>query len=166
MKIFAISDTHFNHQVLTERGFRPDGFGQKILNNLFCSKGDILIHCGDFCIGNDKDNHRLFMFAACGFKKKILVRGNHDNKSDQWYYDNGWDFVCDTFTAKMFGQKIIFTHIPVEKTAKFDFNIHGHLHGNNHRDKDFCASLYDREWHKDTAPECNDYWPVNIEKII
>lgn len=162
MKIYAISDTHFNHKKLIEYG-RPDNFEELILKSLKESSGDLLIHCGDFCIGKNEESHKLFMEASSGFKKKILVKGNHDTQSDNWYYEHGWDFVCESFVSKIFGKRYIFTHIPIPKNEKFDKNIHGHMHGNTHRDKDITG--YDNTWHFDLAPEIRNYKLVNVEQI-
>lgn len=164
MKIFAISDTHFGHTKLVDYG-RPTLFSNIILANLQREKGDILIHCGDFCIGSDEEWHHHFMLATDGFKKKILVRGNHDGKSDSWYYDHGWDFVCESFSHTMFGKNFIFTHIPMLPTeavkTRFFKNIHGHMHGNTHRH----VEQYDTDFHFDLAPEIRNYKAVNVETI-
>lgn len=166
MKIFAISDTHFNHQMLVEKGYRPADFVEQMCANLERASGDLLIHCGDFAIGGDEVAMGAFRESTKGFKKKILVRGNHDGKSDAWYMERGFDLVCESFVNTYFGKKIIFTHIPVRKTDAFDFNFHGHLHGKTHRQSDMDAALYDPTWHKDLAPEVHNYAPVNIQKLI
>ncbi len=167
MKIYAISDTHFGHEKLVTLSNRPEDFTKRILRALQDVKGDVLIHCGDFCIGKDEYWHEQFRIHTFGqYKKKILVRGNHDGKSDSWYYDHGWDFVCTSFTHTFYGKNIVFTHIPILQTDKFDFNVHGHLHGNNHRHQDKHAALYNREWHRDLAPEIHNYKPVSLESIL
>lgn len=166
MKIFAISDTHFNHQMLVEKGYRPADFETRMLLAIEHAQGDLLIHCGDFAIGNDDMAVKKYIFAARFFKKKILVRGNHDGKSDAWYMERGFDLVCESMVNTYFGKKIIFTHIPILKTDKFDFNIHGHLHGKLHRKEDMDAANYDPRWHKDLAPEIHNYAPVNLQKLV
>lgn len=166
MKIYATSDTHFGHEKLVTISNRPIDFSERILEGLKTTGGDILIHCGDFCIGKDEFWHGEFVRATDKFKKKILVRGNHDGKSDSWYYDHGWDFVCTSFVHTLFGKTALFTHIPVLKTDKFNFNVHGHLHGNNHRHDAQQASLYDRNWHKDLAPEVHNYKPVSLDRLL
>lgn len=166
MKIYAISDTHFNHKMLVEKGYRPEDFEARILDSIFKLSGDILIHCGDFAIGQDELGIRMYMDAAKNFKKKILVRGNHDGKSDAWYTDRGFDFVCESFVNKYFGKRLIFTHIPVAKSDRFDLNIHGHMHGNAHRYEGDIAKLYDTSFHRDLAPEIRDYAPVNLQNIV
>lgn len=164
MKVYAISDTHFNHKKLIEYG-RPEDFEDRILTALRKASGDMLIHCGDFAIGGDEEAHFRFMHATQGFKTRVLVRGNHDHKSNAWYYHQGWDFVCDSFSAKLFGKKILFTHIPAKKGG-FDHNIHGHLHGNAHRLEGEVAELYEPGYHIDLAPEIRNYAPCIVQRLI
>lgn len=133
-RIWLTTDTHFGHDKLVEYANRPENHSELILQNLKKSlrDGDILIHLGDFCIGNDETWHARF-FGELPEITRVLVRGNHDNKSDSWYLNHGWDFVCDKFQNKYFGKNIVFTHIPVKDDGEFDFNVHGHFHNNLHR---------------------------------
>lgn len=64
--------------------------------------------------------------------RSILVKGNHDSKSYNWYLQNGWDWVCDTFTLERHGKTILFSHEPKAWDGYFDINIHGHLHNSQH----------------------------------
>lgn len=162
MRIYLTTDTHFNHRKLEEYG-RPKDFellieeGYKILKI-----GDILFHLGDVCIGNDAEMHERFIRnLPC---KKILVRGNHDGKSDNWYFDHGWDFVAKEIVNTYFGKKYLFKHIPTQKREGIDFQIHGHTHGNRHRDIDI-QPFYDTTWHKELALELNNYGLYDLEKL-
>jgi len=172
MKIYCTSDTHFGHDRLIQFG-RPEGFTELELNRLRKLEGDLLIHCGDFCIGNDEVWMEQFREAASGFKKIVLVRGNHDGKSDFWYMARGFDMVVQSMSLKMFGKHILFTHIPAGKTSllaghhePYDFNVHGHLHGNTHREDHRTAADYDPAFHKDLAPELHNYSPVPLNVIL
>lgn len=167
MKIYAISDTHFGHHKLEEKYGRMSGFGAEILNNIEKVHGDLLIHCGDFCMGDDARHHAEFMNFAKGFKRKVLVLGNHDHKSSAWYIEQGWDFVCEAFTERYFGKNILFTHIPQPKMFNTDFNVHGHMHGNTHRLVGDIVKYYEPGgYHRDLAPELHDYRPVSLDKLI
>ena len=97
---------------------------------------------------------------------KILVKGNHEHKSNNWYLNCGWNFVCKTFKDKYFGKKILFSHKPKVDDNDYDINLHGHFHNNEHRklepdlvaiknDKQFCFIL-----------ENTNYSPVLLETII
>lgn len=165
MKIFAISDTHFGHDELVKYG-RPVNFSSKILTHIKKQSGDVLIHCGDFCIGDDIKWHDLFMSNTKNFKKRILIRGNHDNKSYSWYYKHGWDFVCDEIKLKMFGKVVLFTHkpIPREDKKEVQINIHGHLHGNDHRANE--GVLYLPPFHQDMSVDIKNYRAVDLSVLI
>lgn len=162
MKIYLTTDTHFGHEAMLRFCGRPAEFSQLILDNLIVQEGDILIHLGDFCIGNDEMWHARFVDYAGGFKRKVLVRGNHDHKSDSWYLNHGWDFVCEAFWAEYFGKKILFSHKPSPFVMHADMNIHGHFHNSNHHDSEH--EITDK--HKLLAIEYTNYKPVSLEKFI
>lgn len=160
MKIYIISDTHFGHDKVVELCGRPEDHSELILENIRKIPRDcLLIHLGDFCIGNDFDWHMKFTLA-CQNRRRILVRGNHDHKSDNWYMSNGWDFVCDEFSAKYFGKNILFTHKPSENSQTYDYNIHGHLHNTRHHEGGKCGN------HLLFSLEEQKYQPINLEKFI
>lgn len=161
-RVWIVSDTHFSHAKLIEWG-RPPDFEEKLWKGLQCVQdGDILIHLGDFCIGNDEVNHKRFREEVKG--THIFVRGNHDNKSDSWLYRMGWDFVCDEFKNKYHQKNLTFTHIPIHKNET-DFNIHGHTHGNIHRDKNV-RDYYDKDFHIEVAMENTNYLPLTLASLI
>ena len=98
--IWVISDTHFSHEMLVEREYRPPDFEQKLWRNIHAmvKPGDLFIHLGDVCIGNDAYNNEKLTTLSMG--TNILVRGNHDGKSNNFYREHGWDFVCREFKDK------------------------------------------------------------------
>lgn len=105
---------------------RPSDFETYIQRGLkVLTKNDTLIHLGDVAWHDIADAHERFIVPLpC---RKILVRGNHDRKSNNWYLKHGWDFVCRSFQDKYFGVNILFSHRP-KSTAGCDLNIHGHFH--------------------------------------
>lgn len=157
---------------------REVGFEKKILRNIedlqnFSKPAEIiLIHLGDFCIGNDEKWHEEWRKHTIHFKKKILIKGNHDNKSYSWYYDHGWDAVVESLRMKAFGKNLLLSHFPVLKKdsnytihPEIDLNIHGHLHGRanlSHR----AVDGYDTNFNYDCAPDTHDYLPVKLQDII
>lgn len=156
MSIYIISDTHFNHtRQMIEYCQRPVNYEELLVKNLSTlTEKDILIHLGDISIGKDAFIHETIIKPLkC---KKILVRGNHDKKSNSWYLRNGWDFVCEEFVDTLFGRTILFSHEPASHNGCV-LNIHGHLH-NKPTDLPEYFKLYSAENEK--------YKPVDLEKFI
>lgn len=134
MKIWLLTDTHLGHEVLKEYCGRPEGFSEKILNNLkIIQPGDWLIHLGDFCIRRDDHWHEEFFKRLPGVKT-TLIRGNHDRKSSHWYLEHGWGSVCESMTVKHEDKVILLSHKPMSASESFyHVNIHGHFHNSDHR---------------------------------
>ncbi len=162
MNYYVISDTHLGHDMLWKRGHRSIFFEAKIMKNLSIIKeDDVLIHLGDFAFYDVDMWAQMFVEKVKG--KKWLIKGNHDRKSNSWYLSHGWDFVADKVTLKMFGADILLSHIPQPDNGTFDFNVHGHLHDNNHRHEDADSILTEK--HKLVFIE-HHYAPQNLRKII
>lgn len=127
MNYIITTDTHFEHEKIMEFGDRPKGFEQLIIDNLekYANHNNILIHLGDVCWKNDRYWNRAL--TSMPYNKKWLILGNHDKKSNEWYINNGWDFVGDYLSLTHNNKLIAFTHKPV-KLLVADVNIHGHFH--------------------------------------
>lgn len=112
MKDRIISDTHFLHAREVACGERKSWYEFKIENNWrrLVKDTDTIIHIWDVCCGQDNNVHEIFIKQLPGFK--ILVKGNHDNKSDSWYIDHGRDMVVQSMIIKRHGKEILFQHIP------------------------------------------------------
>lgn len=172
MNYWIISDTHFNHDALTDKWqCRPEGWQEKMWAALReIPSGDILIHLGDICIGGDDQVHRkivdcTFTFDALyGPIKRILVRGNHDKRGLTWY-NSRWDFVCDEFELEYMGYYIKFSHRPQPPMGRSTINIHGHTHGDMHRSEEYIG-YYDPEYHKDISPEIVGFKPLRLDTFI
>lgn len=162
MKTWIITDTHFGHRKLEELCHRPKEFEKLIFKNLKqVGMTDTIIHLGDFCIGNDKEWHDKWRMALPGCQR-ILIKGNHDKKSNSWYRDNGWDFVCERVDDHFFGKYVTLSHEPIEGIQ--NLNIHGHTHGNAHRDEEH-LHFYSSN-HQELALEKNGYKPMLIEHLL
>lgn len=163
MNIFLVSDSHLGHAKELLWG-RPDGYEGKIIKGLKnIARQDLLIHLGDICFGHDKLWHEVIESLHC---RKILVRGNHDHKSDHWYLNHGWEFVCNEFSGKYFGKKILFSHVPqLYDIEKYDLNVHGHLHSNRHRGstEEF---LFNGRTYRLVSMEFLNYQPIGLEKLL
>lgn len=168
MKIYLVTDTHFNHKKVIEYCKRPDNYEQLLYSSMKnVPEESILIHLGDICIGHDLEVHNKFIEKLkC---KKWLVRGNHDRKSDSWYYEHGWDVVCKSINIVKHGKLIIFSHKPteiLENDKREVINIHGHFHNSNHRILETELKNILTPQHKLLAVEYTNYSVVDIEKFI
>lgn len=166
MNYWLISDTHFNHTKLEEWGGRLGDWQHKIWDGINqIPHGDTLIHLGDVCIGNDQEIHDTFNHLFPNFSKRILVLGNHDKKSKQWYTEHGWDFVCDGIEMIFQGHYLHLTHRPARPQGNNTFNIHGHTHGNMHRSEEY-LDFYSKEYHIDISPEIVGYKPILLKTLF
>lgn len=166
---WIVSDTHFNHEKLSEWNGRSGTWQTQLYEGINrIPIGDILLHLGDICIGNDEEVHKQIK-NACGRIddriKMILVRGNHDKKGVQWYQDHGWDFVVDGFELIYQGYYLHFTHRPSRPTATAMYNIHGHTHGNLHQSEEY-KEYYDKNYNIDVSPELVGYKPVRLDLLL
>lgn len=169
MKYWTIADTHFGHEAMKKMCGRPDNFEDKILMAILIlvKKTDILIHLGDFCWGNDAEWHSLFM-RNCNAKKKWLIRGNHDKKTNSWYLNHGWDFVSERIDLKIFGKHIILTHKPVYyfESLTDSINIHGHQHNTKHHPELKEDPNHRLLFIEDGCKYGSQYSPVSLRSIV
>lgn len=166
MNYWIITDTHFDHyKLFMEYKTREKGFELKILKGFqIIKKGDVLIHLGDVSFGNDAFWNNKISELNC---HKWLLKGNHDSRSYVWFLDHGWDFVAESFTLKMMGHKILFSHIPQKFTGdNYTINIHGHFHNNDHRcyEPELVAISDKRQYL--LAIENNNYQLFNLKSVL
>ena len=166
MNTWIVTDTHIGHANIIKYQHRPENFEELIMKGLsMLQPNDILIHLGDICMGKDAEVHSTLMLLLTHLHSKILVIGNHDNKSNTWYHEHGWSFDCKSFSAKYFGKNILFSHKQQEPESKYDINIHGHSHGNLHRADEYCH-FWNPEYHKEFCLEHNNYQPILLETFL
>lgn len=127
--IFLVSDTHFNHQKLTEIGVRPEGFTETIITNwrIIVAPTDTVIHLGDVILGR---NSELPDIMAKLPGTKILCLGNHDGHAG-WYEKRGFAIAVKHFQRG----DILYSHEPtIPLPTGIRYNVHGHLHLHNHHE--------------------------------
>lgn len=165
MNYWVMSDSHFNHEKLSNWGGRSGDWQEKILLGVSrIPTGDTLIHLGDFCIGNDLECMADY-FQQASQLKNILVLGNHDKKSKQWYTEHGFDFVCDGLEMIYMGHYLHLTHRPARPQGNTTWNIHGHTHGNMHRSEEY-NEFYSNQYHIDISPELVGYTPLRLDTLM
>lgn len=139
---------------------------QLILNwNSEVTADDIVIHLGDFGMCN-KETATMILSRLNG--KKILIKGNHDNHSDQWFLDAGFAEVHKWATTMTIGgETVLFTHqpykVPEEAKNKYKYHLYGHVHGKGNEPGLYPtialngACMCVERW---------DYKPVKLEEVI
>ncbi len=171
MKVYVISDTHFNHNKITTYCDRPANFTDTIIHNWqqIVKPEDLLIHVGDVYI--DKvDGWDVIWPQLPG--RKVLVRGNHDRHHGcTWWMKHGFDFACDAFTFR----HVYITHKPAEfLPSRCEVNLRGHLHniwhgfhnGDPTTEKITKSGKLKNPWQRLFAVEYTDYKPIEFEKFM
>lgn len=136
MKYFVISDTHFGHTNVIKYCNRPfkdakemDSVLIKNWNETVSNK-DVVIHLGDFAFCS-KERAREICSELNG--RKILIKGNHDNWSDEFYKEIGFDYISK-YPIIWGGTPdnngfYMMSHAPLilSETTPY-FNFYGHVH--------------------------------------
>ena len=161
--LWLCADTHFGHKKLLEWQGRPFNIDEIIIKewNSLISKKDSVLHLGDLSMRN-KEITKAFTDQLNG--SKFLVRGNHDGHSETWYKDCGFTTVEPIY--KRFKDKyenritVLFTHEPVQDLPEGWYNIHGHLHGDDHRGTSPSTRHYD------VGVDVYDYKPIKLSFLL
>ncbi len=127
--LYLITDTHLGHRGMCRTCGRPVNFSEMICHYWrdMVRPDDTVIHLGDVA-WNDDWLRRVKRLPG----HKILVRGNHDKKSDEAYRDAGFETVVTSLRRDFGPVSVLFTHEPCYDTdlthPKIIWNIHGHNH--------------------------------------
>lgn len=129
-RVFLIADTHFGDETIIRyenRPFRNAAEMEQVVTekwNDVVAQGDLVYVLGDFAKGSKEDVSRL-CHQLNG--RKILVMGNHDTESPEWYRDCGfeqaipWPIIVDNFW--------ILSHEPLYVNSNMPYaNLFGHVH--------------------------------------
>ena len=160
---WVITDTHFYHDAIIAACNRPENFLELTIKNCkhLCYPQDTLIHLGDVIFYNYPNLINLLSHIQC---KKILVMGNHDRKSKNWYMNNGFQFACDSFT----NNDIIFSHKPLAQfPTGVTFNVHGHWHNllNDPKEWDNLPEWWNYKTHYCLSIEEMGYKPIKLSQL-
>lgn len=168
MNLFFVSDTHFGHKNIIKYCNRPfrdvDEMDEAMIRNWNSTVGhsDVVIHLGD--VGFTK---KLRSIVSRLNGKKILIRGNHDNRtSDRKFLEMGFvDIQKEPFDYMGF----VLSHYPVGsvmyrhlKDVPLDgkINLYGHVHNGTEFD-----ILRDSPNHLCLCVEHTRYRPVSIDEV-
>jgi calcineurin-like phosphoesterase family protein len=158
-KLWLISDTHFFHQRIKEYCNRPDNWQDLIINNWnsIIQPTDTVLHLGDFALGK-KEQIQELVSTLNG--KILLLRGNHDRCSNEFYKNLGIDVIHIPFETQFNNKVFIFSHEPIIKKSVMApniFNFHGHIHNN--------PTKGITQNHINLCVEVNDYKPRKFEEL-
>lgn len=161
MARFVIGDNHFGDPRIL-RYCRNELFSTVDEMNKFMTKQwndtvrnkDLVFINGDLSRYTDEEDYK-FIRELNG--KKILIKGNHDNMSDECYINNG---IYKVYDYPILYDFALISHQPsfVNNNSPF-VNIYAHIHNNmNYKlvsPNGYCTSV-----------EVNNYTPVNIDTIF
>ena len=160
MAVFILSDTHFCHKrIINFERFKfktIEEHDEYIIEkwNQTIKESDIVYHLGDVIFPNSQYNLKDILSKLNGYK--ILIRGNHDKKTNTYYLNNGFNEVYNH--PIYIKENVILSHEPVLEAYNnpYVYNIHGHLHGAKlDLDNFMCVAL-----------DQINYIPLNLEKVI
>lgn len=158
MRIFVIADTHFGHENIIQYCNRPfrsvDEMDNALIKNwnAAVTQQDTIIHLGDFMIGR-KERCKEIVKQLNG--KKILIKGNHDRWTDDFYRESGFAYVSKF--PIVYNNFFLLSHTPLQlsETTPY-FNYYGHVH-NDEKFRDTSTS-------KCVSVEKINYQPLMIFK--
>ena len=172
INVYTLSDNHFLYWKINEyceRGFASASLVKKKMMNIWngtVSEGDIVIYVGDFVFTKGESSELIKMMTRLK-GRKILVCGNHDRKTKNFYETNGIAFCCDKVMRIVQKQKILFVHKPQHIVPSDLENnniiVHGHLHNKG------CFQKYNEETGTlilNVSVEQINYTPLNLNKIV
>jgi len=158
MKVFVSSDHHFFHKNIIKYEKRPfidlyDMHKTMIKNhNNIVSKNDKVFFLGDVSFTNKEKTEKIIL-QLNGYK--VLILGNHDNRSRKWYLDVGFNEVIKY--PIIYDDFYILSHEPIHITPEMPYaNIHGHTH----------SIKFDNYKYYNVCVENHNYSPININDII
>lgn len=164
--VVLTTDWHLGHRNMCLDSYegRPVGYEELIFSNLVTSlhPGDTLINLGDVGFGPNVFkliSDFLERLKAAVNVECVLVRGNHDGKSINFYRSCGFDDVVPSMVIDNF----LLTHRP-RAVEDHQVNIHGHLHSGRHRATE--RSIMSDANHVLLGIENTGYRPVRLNEVF
>lgn len=158
MKIWLTTDNHFFHRKIVTSKHRPANHEELQLKywHQYIKDEDYVICLGDFSLGKPTETKELIKQLP---GNKVLVLGNHDTHSPQWYIRNGFVWA----SHGMLYNGIWMSHEPARSLPdEATINIHGHIH-------DSPPSRHahiPQPFHRLLAIEHTGYKPVELYKWL
>lgn len=175
-KIYFISDTHFNHKNIIKYCNRPfkdiEEMNSALIENWnkTITDYDIVFHLGDVALTNESEIKEIIPKLK---GKKILIRGNHDKKSKEFFRSVGFEIIPDN-PLKLDKEKLILSHKPLADTEIPEgyINVHGHIHNNplhkinpTTNEMEYPEELYSEKLHINVSADVIDFKPISLEEM-
>lgn len=164
-RTYIISDTHFNHQFMIDKKIRPEYYDRIIIENWKrkVRSIDTIIHLWDVIFSRPSELTTIMKDLPW---YKILILGNHDRNSVNWYLSHWFNEVHSEYFIYLSNKKRIhLTHKPIK--TELDYNICGHLHdyenNNTFRHKE-CLNLSSKS--RIYSAEIENYMPILLDNIL
>lgn len=165
--LWIISDTHFGHQNIIKFQQRPINHEVIMLSEWikYVGEDDQILHLGDVFMGKDGNPARWAAVISRMPGDKYLILGNHDKANKSLYAQAGFKIV-KPFCKYGFA----FTHRPIslewphENLKDWHTNIHGHTHGNPHRQEHDGTFFIEKDY-INVCVEVMDYKPRQLGTI-
>ena len=174
-KLYVIGDTHWYHDNIVKYCDRPEHHNYLMVDNWVKTvrEEDTVIHMGDIAVWHGDVEDKLIKLFKKLPGKKILIRGNHDKKTDEWYKENlGFEKVLQYMVMG----DILFFHYPIQidkycnqktinkindiKKVIKKYNIkkivHGHIHNKHSKQPN----------HFNCSVEVINYTPIEINRLL
>jgi len=164
MAVYFSSDNHYFHANIIKYCSRPfrdvDEMNAAMVDNWnsVVKDEDVVFHLGDVSAGlRDRvDDFKALIGSLRG--KKVLIRGNHDHQTDEWYVEAGFRSVHESLVLG----GVLMVHYPVHEaiSRKVDDSgwgvvehvVHGHIHR---------CDVEDFEDHYNVAVDRHGFVPVS-----
>lgn len=186
--VFVWSDLHLGHDrdfIWGPRGFDCVEEHDQVLTRLWettLNENSTIFILGDIMFGHNAHERLIQFFKRVPFHRCYLMPGNHHAGFKQllddaepnleWIHlDRGpqrhVQFLPNYVEARIDGLFYVMSHYPIlsaNRQGKHDFGgmLHGHCHGNLHRD-DFAKEIYKRRV-MDVGVECCPE-PVSFQRV-
>lgn len=152
---YLIADTHFGHEKILSYCNRPfksiEEHDRALIENWneVVSEGDTVYHLGDIFLCSAEREKEI---ASQLKGTKLLVKGNHDRRSDSAYASLGFEVLMSPYQI----ERLLLTHRPIEVQPS-KVNVHGHTHNYERPDltSHICVSV-----------EKTGYKPIALELVL
>jgi len=149
---YFTSDEHYGHNNIIKYCDRPFNNIQEMnkelieRSNSIVNENDILIHAGDFTLGNKEE---AYGYISKLKGRHIFLRGSHD------YWNKGLSYIWE---GKIEGIYVVVCHYNMRTWPRSHYNsyqLYGHSHG---RIED-----NGKQW--DIGVDNNNFYPISFESI-